>query len=138
MGMVMDSGSPTQQRLGVFLRRILVKKLLLAFAFVIATLGPVSANDNEIIFEACKARSEDKKSKSICEWYIVGVLDGFAVSYASSGFHIFCAPEHVTTGQIIELIVAWIINHPQDKQYTGAIVIARALKNAFPCQEKSK
>jgi hypothetical protein len=115
------------------------KTLLTGVAALFLATGTAYAadNDTEIFFKACKARSEDKNLK-ICEWYIVGVLDGFAVSYASSGFHILCAPEHITTGQTIELIVAWIINHPQDKQYMGAIVIARALKNAFPCPEKSK
>jgi hypothetical protein len=124
-----------------------MKRLFLtsvAVLFLATTLVPVSANDTEIFFKACNGRSEDKNLK-ICEWYIVGVLDGFATSRAVAielngfpDFHIFCAPKHVTTGQTIELIVAWIKNHPQDKQYTGATVIARALKDAFPCPEKSK
>jgi hypothetical protein len=73
-------------------------------------------------------------SDGFCAGTIKGVVAGM---YLASTLHSqkapWCARDSVTNGQTRDVVVAWLRAHPSERDLPTAIVIARAMKDAFPC-----
>lgn len=63
---------------------------------------------------------------SSCEAYVLGSAD---VPYTRG----FCLDDRVTSTQIVDVVVAFLRDHPGGRHHLAAIVVAQALATAFPC-----
>ena len=77
---------------------------------------------------------EDTFANGVCVGYVVAVADVLAEGNAVNRFR-SCFTEAVTRGQLADVVVTWLGQHPDDKRYAAAGIVAEALSKAFPCTE---
>ena len=66
--------------------------------------------------------------------FVVGVADSLdEVLHPPTGFK-FCTPSTSTKGQVIDVVLLYLENHPQDRHLTASSLVQAALTNAFPCK----
>ena len=61
--------------------------------------------------------------------YILGVTD--ALTY--DGNH--CREKAITTGQIKDVVIAYLEKHPEERHYSAPSIIYNALQEALPCNK---
>jgi hypothetical protein len=66
-----------------------------------------------------------------CASYLQGWTD------VASVFNVYCAPDGVTNGQIFKVVFKYLNNNPEKLHETKSVLVAQALKKAFPCDEKT-
>jgi hypothetical protein len=88
----------------------------------------VGGND---LYEAC--RSDYSGDFGKCIGYVQGIADA-AATLANSGDAkcLFAIPRGVTAGQIRDVVVKWLTDHPQDRHYTASSLAISAFIDAFP------
>ena len=65
-----------------------------------------------------------------CLAYVEGTVDALSVDKT------ICLPEsHVTTGQVKDIIVNYLRDHPQNRHNSASLLAAIALNEAFPCKK---
>lgn len=67
-----------------------------------------------------------------CVGYVVGVADAMADRHTVDG-HRGCVPPQVASGQLVDITVNYLKQHPAQRQFLGAQLIADAIAEAFPC-----
>lgn len=74
--------------------------------------------------------------KSLFGTYVVGVVDGVifqnAISKAGEPAP-FCLPPTVNYAQTIDVVGKYLEETPAQRHLAAALLVAAALKNAFPC-----
>ena len=76
----------------------------------------------------------DIVTASAATGFVLGVADtlrGFGDS--RTGLQ-FCLPSEATRGQVIDLVLAYLRDHPELRHYTAWSLTAAALSLAFPCK----
>ena len=94
-----------------------------------ATADALSINyyDGNKLLEVC--RSDDYQ----CATYVVGVTDGqLAAIVATSRTRAYCIPKGATSEQVKDVVVKYLIDHPQERHLLGGILVAEALSQAWP------
>lgn len=121
------------RRLGIFTRYCCA----IAVSFPLGIASPVYAqgrpDTGNTLLEDCK--SDDLTwSDGFCSGSIKGVVAGmnFAAAFYSMKLP-WCARPTVTNGQIRDVVVAWLRANPKERDLPTAIVIARSMKDAYPC-----
>jgi hypothetical protein len=139
---------------GVYMRRNfhLCVFLIMALIFLGVNSAPAIASfksGNEL-FANCQApdigniRMPDYESDGICIGYIMGVADSISgreiytakVEGAPGGIAVqsrACFRESVTVGQIRDVVIKWMQNHPQLRDVSADTLVGLALSQAFPC-----
>jgi hypothetical protein len=73
-------------------------------------------------------------SDGFCAGTIKGVVAGMYLATTLNSQKVpWCARDSVTNGQTRDIVVAWLRAHPSERDLPTPIVIARAMKDAFPC-----
>jgi len=49
---------------------------------------------------------------------------------------LFCVPEGVTIGQMLDVYVEWLHAHPADRHMEASTLFYVATRDAFPCPKK--
>ena len=80
------------------------------------------------LYQACTAAS-DSQNVSFCIGYVMGVSDSL------QGLHLTCSRKEVTGRQVIDLVVSYLRDHPDARQYVAAQEVTLALVKAFPCKK---
>ena len=102
---------------------------LLAAALVVALLPtPVLAEigfnwDGNSLKELCGG---DAYAKGFCQGYITGTSK-LTVSPA-------CFPDGVTLGQITDIMIKYMNDHPEKLHLASGLLVTIALQEAFPCE----
>jgi len=97
------------------------------------SVGVVKANyiSGNMLLQEC----QDPTAEPLCSAYIVGSADAFdGLQDVRLLPRTFCLGARVTTGQIIDVVKLYLGEHPEDRDQSGAGVVALALKERFPCQ----
>ena len=84
-------------------------------------------NGNQL-YQACTAAS-DSQNMSFCIGYVMGVSDSL------QGLHLTCSPKEVTGRQVVDLVVGYLRDHSDARQYVAAQEVTLALVKAFPCKK---
>jgi hypothetical protein len=79
------------------------------------------------LWEACSSRND------LCLAYIVGTADAIQAARGSLLGWRVCLPNGVTEGQAMDVVVQFLSQHPEMRQYAATGLVANALANAFPC-----
>ena len=113
-------------------------KLLLVAAAIILAVLPAKADEDKssgnYLIKACQ-RALDNFN----DWqagYCLGWVDG--ISAVNDGLNLVCMTDHVTRGQAVRVVVKYLQDHPKDLDRSGAILVAEALQEAWPCPPKKK
>lgn len=69
---------------------------------------------------------------SLCAGYINGVSDASLCGNMVGGSS-HSHPEGATVGNIFEVFVTWMRNHPENASEGASILVARSLAEAYPC-----
>jgi len=81
-----------------------------------------------------ECNNESSKAQSYCLGFVTGVaevLDSNAVNGYSA-----CVPNKVNQGEVRDIVVKFLEDHPELRHYEAHVLIARALSEAFPCLKK--
>lgn len=91
--------------------------------------GPTTSFKNGIqLYQSCTATSEPEKT-SFCIGYVMGVSDSL------QSLHLTCAPQEATGRQVTDLVVNYLRDHADARQYVAAQEVTLALVKAFPCKK---
>jgi len=116
---------------------ILIIKVLACLLFLVcspARAQQVSQETGDTLLEACESKTEFRQS--YCFGYITGVADIEGMEAA-----VFpdrrraCRAEGVTNGQIKDVVVKYLKEHPEDRHFLAAILVMQAMAKAFPCKQ---
>jgi hypothetical protein len=94
----------------------------------------VSTTTGNDLLESCESR--DFK-QAFCLGYITGVtdfdgMDGAAFPERRRS----CIPENVSNGQVRDVVVKYLKDHPEERHLLAAVLIVEAASKAFPCKAK--
>jgi Ssp1 endopeptidase immunity protein Rap1a len=93
----------------------------------------VSTTTGNELLESCEAKGSFKEA--FCLGYITGVTDLDQMNASVFPEHRrSCVPENVTNGQIRDVIVRYLTDHPEERHMLAAILVAEAMGKAFPCK----
>ena len=81
------------------------------------------------LWESCQRRGPSDAPNPECMVYSIGVADSHTVS--TPGW--WCPPSNVTSGQVADVVSAYLRNHPEMRHYLAASTVALAIQEAFPC-----
>jgi hypothetical protein len=77
--------------------------------------------------------------KGLCLGYVSGVTDGISLAEKLTHKPSSCLPATVTNGQVLDIVVTFVRDHPELRHWQTRWLIQRSLLEAFPCQaQKSK
>lgn len=67
-----------------------------------------------------------------CLGYVVAAVDAWDADIG------ICLPDGVTKGQIKDVVIKYLVDHPDRRHYVAASNVNAALWTAFPCPTKPK
>lgn len=105
----------------------------LAFALPLACLAAVlpahaGFDSGNRLYEDCRA--SNYFNRGYCGGYVIGVVD--AVERSGSGPRI-CVPEGATKGQLADVVLKYLEDHPERRNRDAGELVPEALHAAFPC-----
>lgn len=81
------------------------------------------------LFSRC---NDDDITAIACLGYVQAVFDTLSGGDVILGWKA-CPPENVTGKQIKDIVVRFLVNHPEKRHYAATGLAAHALSEAFPC-----
>lgn len=78
------------------------------------------------LYEKCNAEAGTFNS-IFCAAYIAGIADLFQLTKVA------CIPSNVVAGQVEDVVVKYLREHPESRHYSAASEAGLALRAAFPC-----
>lgn len=92
-----------------------------------ATKGRIAYLDGNKLYEYCQSNEFG------CILYIQGVVDGqLAAISATTRDVAYCIPQGSTAGQVKDIVVKFLSDHPERRHLMGGVLVANALSNAWP------
>jgi Rap1a immunity proteins len=70
---------------------------------------------------------------SACYGYVLGVVDALQVMGADAPKFSFCVPERVESGQLVDVVKAFLRDHPEKRHLPASDLVTAALNEKFPC-----
>jgi hypothetical protein len=88
--------------------------------------------DGNQLYRDCK--SERTVDQMNCLSFTTAAADAVEIGLNINGQVMgACFPEHVTRGQIKDVIVSWLEKNPKDRHVRAILISLVALRQAFPC-----
>jgi hypothetical protein len=136
--------------------RILVQLSALCYAMFICGTATADVTAGKVR-DLCISKSEP--AKIACGMYIIGFREGHLTGmYSAAGiilgsavidrkrsmdedyqrFSYFCLPSAVTNGQVIEVFVKYVNEHPEKLHLSSSTQLTDALLQYFPCKREIK
>lgn len=126
------------------MNRIAVAVAATAFLSLSATDTKAEFVSGNQLYDWCTTSERDAiyfQNDASCREYIIGVSDGMttaadvvtAVAKLDTPFELICVPDRVRAGQLREVVVRYLRDHPADRHESAAFQVALAIKDAYPC-----
>ena len=95
----------------------------------------VSTTTGNDLLESCESTGHFEQA--FCLGYITGVtdLDGADGSVFPERRR-SCVAENVSNGQVRDVVVKYLKDHPEERHIQASILIVKAMAQAFPCKTK--
>ena len=116
---------------------------MIALALMLAAAAQVPTNSRIVAFEsgnsllqACTASEMEAvyyQYMSKCSSYISGAHDAYNLVKSMKGPGYFCSSTDLTLGQVRDVTIKFLKDHPELRHYGAANIVASALREAFPC-----
>jgi hypothetical protein len=100
-------------------------RALFAAAVVLGTLSPATAMTGNQLLEHCERRPD------LCHGFIVGAAGMFW--YQMETVRPICFADGLTWGQIHDVVVNYLEDHPEANGQHALVVVTWALREAFDC-----
>jgi len=116
--------------------------IIVASFLLTLTSTPASSQKQALIyFDGNKllgdCQSEMETFRVACSQYIVAVSDTYTVTTnATNMTPVYCLRKSVTIGQLTDVVKAYLIKNPADRDISAPYLVIRALAEAFPCAEQ--
>jgi hypothetical protein len=81
------------------------------------------------LYDDCTSDSRPKRT--LCRGYVAGISD------AREELGLICPAKSVDVRQMIDVVVKYLSDHPEDRHYTASDKVGLALEKAFPCKEQA-
>lgn len=91
----------------------------------------LSFETGNTLYEKCQDNNSMLNSGG-CMGYISAIVDDLASDNRINGFHA-CFSQYMTRGQVLDVVVKWLRDHPESRHLSANGLVARALSEAFPC-----
>jgi hypothetical protein len=118
------------------LKQLLILSILLASLATDEAKAVSIFKDGNTLYSEC-ASPADSLSHLMCLSYLQGVADADAgllgVRSGTTADPHWCAPDRVTVGQAVDVIVRYLRDNPQFRHYPAAGLVAEALSQTWPC-----
>ena len=117
--------------------KIFLQSFILAL-FVLVMSIPAEADyyTGNDLAEDCEAKNNMLK-QGACIGFVTGLNQGvFLTSSISKSKKIFCAPRGVSVGQLVKVAVKFMKENPEVLHLSAGIILMRAYRVAFPCNEQ--
>ena|ERR1700722_16275325 len=88
------------------------------------------------IYDLCEHYKTDKLTGSLgpaCLMYISGVTQTLILNDDTKLMTAPCPAKGVTEGQITDVVIKWLEDHPEKRNDAAPYLIMESLKEAFPC-----
>lgn len=111
--------------------------LKLLYAFILVML-PILVNAGYYTGNDLKpfCTSDRSVEELQCLKYIEGIYDSHdSLFHIGKAKRIFCVPENTTSGQLKEIFIKYLNDHPEDLQMTASSLVIVSFADAFPCNE---
>ena len=112
----------------------ILKRIIIALLLSIYSLSSVAhiMTAGELV----KKHSDPEFYGGVADGYIIGVSD-FFVGIDSSGIskQSLCFPDDLTNGMIIDGVINWLNDHPENLKYDAPPEIAKALEQIYSCKK---
>jgi hypothetical protein len=105
-----------------------MKKLCIALLLATPLFANAEFYSGNTLLE--KINSPNEVVQGVALGYITGVHDALA------GITV-CAPETITTGQIVKIMKQWFTNNPSLLHHSADRAVLAALKTLWPCAAKT-
>lgn len=106
------------------------------FVLAAALLVPQSGLAADVFLTGNKLYSECTSSDNLDQMHCLGYQNGIADVLSGhdrvNGFQA-CLPGNGTVGQVMDVVVKSLRDHPEDRHLAAAVLVAAALAAAFPC-----
>lgn len=114
------------------------RRVLFAAGAVVIAVMAVSAgaradfqNGNELYADCTEEPVSFNRGH--CLGYVVGIADVLQHPGSRVGDFATCLAKGVTEGQVRDVALQFLTQHPELRHYAAAYLVARALAEAFPC-----
>jgi len=86
------------------------------------------------LYQACT--SGNQAEKGVRYGYAVAVVDRFALDNSGAGECVRASiPEGVTQGQIKDIVIKYLNDNPEKRNWMASVLVVNAIIAAFPCQK---
>jgi hypothetical protein len=113
---------------------------VIAQAFRAAALFAIlcAATDRGNVFTTGNdLKTSCEKFEGFCYGYIEGIADAMAGGVMTQVYdYKACVPNEpgISAGQLKDIILRYLTNHPETRDWAGAGLVAHALEETFPCK----
>jgi hypothetical protein len=82
--------------------------------------------DGNTLLDLCR------RDDNLCIAYVVGVVDGqLSAIVGTSRTLPYCTPVNSTSGQVKDVVVKFLNDHPEERHLLGSVLVAEALSQAW-------
>jgi len=118
-----------------------MKKIIFVILSIFISLNAFAAyKDGNVLYENLRdfkdSNSKNYVNSAIALGYVVGVADSFDSGHIVKSYRPFCIPDKVTQGQLADIVINFLAANPENRQWSGDILVVIALREKFPCQKK--
>lgn len=106
--------------------------LALFSALALAQSAPADFKDGEELYGLCTTPN-DKRANSFCVGYVAAIADVLGTGDGSISGWRACLPSSATQGEVAEVAIQWLKNHPENRAFGASDVVAQALAHTYPC-----
>jgi Ssp1 endopeptidase immunity protein Rap1a len=75
------------------------------------------------------------QNQATCRSYVVGVLDTFNFFDEVQKQPRICLPSNATQGQMMDVVVKYLQDHPAERQYPAAAIVFSSMYDSFRCKK---
>jgi hypothetical protein len=116
----------------------MVMRAILLLLILLTLMGTVAAETNPDQGSADKLHKycgpgKSSWMESYCFRLVTGLLEKARANNDRLGGLPVCPPKEVTKGEVVDVVKAWLADHPEDRGQSAETQIARALSRAWPC-----
>ena len=101
-----------------------------------AKAGVNSNFDNELLRD-CTHPSPGTFTAGICLGYLKGAAEMSRLREKLPKLPPVCIPDAVTVGQLRNIVVRYLEEHPEELHYSSIVVLNNALDEACPCEAQA-
>ena len=115
--------------------KVLMPVLFFLLVSASAQAQRVSTTTGNDLLQLCE--SKDKFEQAFCIGYVTGITDveGFDSAIYPERQR-SCIAEKATSGQLSDIVVKYLKDHPEERHLQAAILVVKAMGQAFPCKAK--